>query len=51
VNWVVYDTSNSNLPSNFIRVITIDEQGNKWIGTDGGLAVYCEGGVKFRKKN
>jgi len=34
------------LPSNFIRVITIDELGNKWIGTgNGGLAVYREGGV------
>jgi ligand-binding sensor domain-containing protein len=45
VNWTVYNTSNSGLPSNWVYSIAIDGQGNKWIGTDGGLAVYREGGV------
>jgi ligand-binding sensor domain-containing protein len=45
VNWTVYNTSNSGLPYNSVRAIAIDGQGNKWIGTDGGLAVYREGGV------
>jgi ligand-binding sensor domain-containing protein len=41
VNWTVYDTTNSGLPSNFVRTITIDRQGNKWIGTVyGGLAKF-----------
>ncbi len=33
VNWTVYNTSNSGLPSNYVRAIAIDGQGNKWIGT------------------
>jgi ligand-binding sensor domain-containing protein len=45
VNWTVYNTSNSELPSNWVYSIAIDGQGNKWIGTDGELAVYREGGV------
>jgi len=39
--WVVYDTSNSGLPSNCISSIAIDGSGTKWIGTfGGGLAVF-----------
>jgi ligand-binding sensor domain-containing protein len=34
VNWTVYNTSNSGLPDNNVWAIAIDEQGNKWIGTD-----------------
>jgi ligand-binding sensor domain-containing protein len=45
VNWTVYNTSNSELPSNWVYSIAIDGQGNKWIGTYDGLAVYREGGV------
>jgi ligand-binding sensor domain-containing protein len=37
--WIVYNTS-SNLPSNFVLAIAIDGQGNKWIGTGGGLAKF-----------
>jgi ligand-binding sensor domain-containing protein len=33
------------LPGNRVWAIAIDELGNKWIGTLGGLAVYREGGV------
>jgi len=44
--WIVYNTDNSGLPHDRVRSLAIDEQGNKWIGTDGGgLAVYREGGV------
>jgi ligand-binding sensor domain-containing protein len=45
VNWTVYKASNSGLPYNYICGIAIDGQVNKWIGTDGGLAVYREGGI------
>lgn len=39
--WVNYYTSNSSLPNNKIRAITIDGSGNKWIGTyGGGLAKF-----------
>lgn len=42
---IVYITSNSGLPNEDVYAIAIDIAGNKWIGTDGGLAVYREGGV------
>jgi hypothetical protein len=42
---IVYDKWNSKLPDNYVNAIAIDGQGNKWIGTGGGLAVYREGGV------
>jgi len=38
--WIVYDTSNSDLPDNYVFTITIDEQRNKWIGTRNGLAKF-----------
>ena len=44
--WIVYDTENSGLPSNWVSSLAIDRQGNIWISTHmRGLAVYCEGGV------
>jgi ligand-binding sensor domain-containing protein len=42
VNWTVYNTSNSGLPSNYVFAIAIDGQGNKWIGTDLGLQSLME---------
>jgi ligand-binding sensor domain-containing protein len=45
VNWTVYNTSNSGLPSNYIRALAIDEKGNIWIGT------ASQGLVKFDGKN
>jgi len=46
VNWTVYNTENSGLPSNYVNAIAIDAQGNKWIGTEyGGLAMFD--GVKW----
>jgi ligand-binding sensor domain-containing protein len=40
VNWTVYNTSNSGLPSNNISAIAIDRQRNIWVGTDRGLAKF-----------
>jgi len=39
-NWVVYNTINSNIPDNTVRCIAIDNQGNKWLGTEKGLAKF-----------
>lgn len=38
--WVTYNTSTSDLPNNTVRSITVDEQNNKWIATDNGLAKF-----------
>ncbi len=39
-------TSNSSLVHNWVSVISIDSDGNKWIGTlGGGLSVYNENGI------
>jgi len=41
LEWIVYDTANSGLPSDYVRYLAIDEQGNIWIGTlGGGLANF-----------
>jgi hypothetical protein len=40
VSWTVYRASNSGLPYDLVKTITIDEQGNKWIGTIGGLVKF-----------
>jgi hypothetical protein len=53
-SWTVYNTSNSALPYHCVMGVSIDANGNLWIGTgkahDGGrssvgVAVYREGGV------
>jgi ligand-binding sensor domain-containing protein len=38
--WIVYDTTNSGLPHNWVSSVTIDDFGNKWIGTFAGLAKF-----------
>jgi ligand-binding sensor domain-containing protein len=38
--FIVYGKWNSGLPINDVRAIAIDGQGNKWIGTVGGLAKF-----------
>jgi ligand-binding sensor domain-containing protein len=38
--WVVYNTTNSGLPGNFIGGIIIDTNNIKWIGTNNGLARF-----------
>jgi ligand-binding sensor domain-containing protein len=49
--WTVYTGENSELPNNFIWILALDTQGNTWIGTYGGLAVYREGGVILKGVN
>ena len=48
-NWIIYDKINSGLPgyfgSAYHSTIAIDKNGNKWIGTTGGLAVYKAVGI------
>jgi len=39
-DWQIFNTINAPLPSNKITSIEIDANGNKWIGTDNGLAAY-----------
>ena len=39
--WMTYNSSNSGLPDNDITAITIDSNGDKWIGTmNGGVAKF-----------
>ncbi|MEJ5350849.1 MAG: two-component regulator propeller domain-containing protein [Melioribacteraceae bacterium] len=37
---VIYNKSNSGLPSDFVSALLIDKHNKKWIGTNKGLAVY-----------
>lgn len=39
-NLTIHNTDNSKLPSNDVRAILIDPNGNKWIGTDDGLVRF-----------
>jgi hypothetical protein len=43
--WTHFDTTNSGLPSNIAGECECDRDGNVWIATVDGLAVYREGGV------
>ena len=38
-NWSYLNTSNSSLPSNFVRSILFENENKKWIGSTGGLVV------------
>ena len=38
--WTIYNDTNSMLPQNTVRCITVDASNNKWVGTDFGLAVF-----------
>lgn len=38
--WTVYDTGNSDLPFNTVRVVQLDSAQNIWVGTDNGLAMF-----------
>jgi len=41
LKWTVYNTSNSDIPSNNVTAIAFDHYGNLWVGTDGsGLAKF-----------
>ena len=39
-NTIFYNRSNSGLPSDLVLAITIDGQGNKWIGTGEGVSKF-----------
>ena len=43
IDWTIYNTLNSGIPSNSINTIAIDNNGNKWIGTGAGLVKYNNG--------
>ena len=38
--WETWNTSNSNIPSDNVYCVAIDDSGNKWIGTHKGLAEF-----------
>ncbi len=40
VNWTVFTTNNSQLPSNIVSAIAFDSQNRMWIGTTAGLAIW-----------
>ncbi len=42
-NWVVYNTSNSRLPNNYINALFPDAQGRVWAGTEHGASAYSYG--------
>ena len=33
--WKMYTTSNSKIPGNFVKTVTVDNENNIWIGTNG----------------
>ena len=40
-SWIIYNTTNSKIPSNSVVAVVIDQEGNKWVGTAGtGLAKF-----------
>ncbi len=43
--WSNMTPDNSYLPNSDVLSIAIDKKGNKWIGTDDGLAIYNQGGI------
>ncbi len=43
LEWINYNTSNSGLPYDDVNSIAIDQEGNKWIGTDGGGVAKFDG--------
>jgi hypothetical protein len=43
LNWTVYNTSNSGLPSNTVRAIATDPDGSRWFGTFGGGVAHFAG--------
>jgi hypothetical protein len=39
-HWTAYTTANSGLPSNVVHSVALDDRGNKWFGTDEGVARF-----------
>ena len=44
-DWSQYSVSNSELPSDTVYQIAVDDDGTKWIATDQGLAAFNENGL------
>lgn len=44
-DWSHYSTLNSELPSDTVYQIAVDDNGTKWIATDQGLAAFNENGL------
>ena len=42
LQWTVFDTGNSGLPSNYIKSVVVDNNGTKWLGTISGIASFNE---------
>jgi hypothetical protein len=36
--WAVFNSSNSELPNDFVRALALAADGSVWVGTGGGLA-------------
>lgn len=57
ISWTVIDTSNSEIPSNFLKHICIDKNNNKWMyctnsdGNFGAIAVFNENGISSSVEN
>ncbi len=45
--WMVFTAENTPLPSNRINEMLLDTNGDLWIGTEGGVAVFRTGGSDF----
>jgi ligand-binding sensor domain-containing protein len=45
LNWTIFDTSNSDIPGNYVNCISIDESGIKWLGVNSDD--FGQGLVKF----
>ncbi len=45
--WREINNSNSNLPSNLINTVSVDNRGDVWIGTAAGTVVFEYGGDIF----
>jgi hypothetical protein len=41
--WTYYLTSNSSLPSDSVRALAVDQDGQVWAGTEAGLARFADG--------
>jgi ligand-binding sensor domain-containing protein len=50
-SWQFFNTNNSNLPSNYIYSIGVDNLSNKWIGTTSGLAKFDDISWKVYNKS
>ena len=49
--WTIYNTSNSGLPENKLKSITIDENGTIWLGSAGDGVVKFDGKDKWNTYN